>query len=221
MTVNKRTIFTVATAVLAAVLIVLAFGASAVSFDGPVQEPWTPEKNDAAYWAARFDAECVKYEGHSGYLPDAYSHVIVKAGAEYVLIFTNVEAGETVYAVDGKDISWLTACNGAPPTTTTTTTEPPTTTTTEPTTTTTTTLPEVTTTTTPEETTTTTTPEAATTTTVPDDTTTTTTVTVTTTTQPPELPYTGASDLLPFALAGVGFLTLGGAALYGTRKQEG
>jgi LPXTG-motif cell wall-anchored protein len=216
-------------------LVVSAYEAEAQTYTAP-GEP-TPlvvdsEANKVSDWCEPDDAG-VKYE------PVATPYVVPEPpeGKTWTLLviksalvndqFPNPVVGQSYTAVSGKDISHVILCWGDRPVIiTTTTTEPTTTTTTSTSTTTTstTTLPpsttttEATTTTSSSTTTSTTTPSTTTTSTTA--TTSTTTVPPTTTTQPPEeLPYTGI-DIGPLLGIMAGLFTLGGAALWGTRRKS-
>lgn len=152
-------------AILVLVLMVVTVGLPAFAdhvSDGGVDQTWTNAMNQESYWEDLWNAECAKFEDHSGFIPAEYDAAVIKDG-NMVRVYadlTNVGAFTAIGAVNpanGKhfkpDHSWVMKCKfNEDDTTTTTVSEETTTTTGEETTTT---VSEETTTTISEETTTT------------------------------------------------------------------
>jgi hypothetical protein len=207
------------------IVLIAMFVAIPVSASFGVDEDWNNDMNQASYWNDRFDAVCVKFENHSGFIPAEYDAAVVKDGTR-VRVYSDLSSigGFTalgpVNPANGKHFkprhSWVMKCkfNTSPTTTTTSVDDSTTTTVVEESTTT---VREVTT-TSAEETTTTSEQESSTSTSVEEETSTTTqeesstTVGEKTTTSvvelPTILPFTGFREAVLLVVGSV-FLLLG------------
>lgn len=187
--------------------------------DGGVDMAWDETMNQATFWNTYFGGSCVKFENHSGFIPEGYEAAVIKDGN---MVRVYLKAGPytalgAVNPANGQHFSaphsWVMKCNIEQTTTTTTQAD-------EDTTTTTTTTPSSSTTTTPTTsssvTTTSSVPEESTTTTpttstIPVESTTVPTVAPTTVTSPTDstLPFTGVGEWSGLGIAGVALLALG------------
>ena len=184
--------------------------------DGGVDQAWTNDMNQESYWENLWDADCTKYETHSGVIPAGYDAVVVKDG-NYVRVYNPAPSPFTalgaVNPANDKHFdpphSWVMKCKSTDTTTTTVTPSSTTSTTVQQTTSTT----ESSTSTTASPTSTDPSPTSTssappTTSTNPTPPTTTSTPT-TTPTPPDELPFTGVPLMLPLAVIGTGLIGAG------------
>lgn len=114
---------------------------------------WSSDMNQESYWESLWNAECVKYEGHGGFIPASIDAAVVKSGSSFVHVYSDLTGTGSFTAIGPPNpnaqhpnrrhtapFSWVMKCEFNETTTTTqpsttTTTLSPTTTTSEPTTT--------------------------------------------------------------------------------------